>query len=324
MKRKTTEQFIEEARKVHRDKYDYSKTVYVNNYTKVCIICPEHGEFWQRAGQHLKGCNCAICAKDNKKIPNKTLGIETFIERANKTHNNKYDYSKAVYINSHNKVCIICPTHGMFKQEASEHLRGRGCPKCGNETVSIKQRKNKIYNIAVFDTNAEDKNIQKIWRRMLDRCYSPHYQKYNSSYIGCSVCDEWLLFSNFQKWVLSPLSGYKKDYHLDKDILVKGNRIYSPETCCFVPRELNEMFTHTNNSLRKGYSITKNRFYVRVYFRGKYIGGKLFDNIEDAIAFYQNNKMQNIRTIADEYFREHKITEKVYNALMNYEVEIRD
>jgi len=119
---KTTEEWIEEARKIHGDKYDYSKVNYVNSYTKVCIICPEHGEFWQIPKGHLDGCGCSKCSK--------RLTTEEFIRRAREVHGDKYDYSKAEYVDSKTKVCIICPEHGEFWQTPSNHLNGRGCPYC--------------------------------------------------------------------------------------------------------------------------------------------------------------------------------------------------
>ena len=90
------------------DKYDYSKVKYVNSYTKVCIICKEHGEFWQTPGSHLNGSGCKKCSiklNSNKRKSN------DFIERAKDIHMDKYDYSKVEYINCDTKVCIICPIH---------------------------------------------------------------------------------------------------------------------------------------------------------------------------------------------------------------------
>ena len=125
----TQEQFIEKSKEIHGDKYDYSKVEYINNSTKVCIICPVHGEFWQLPKIHLKGCNCPKCAKKSKAEHN-TLTQEEFIRRARKKHGNKYDYSKVVYVNNRTKVCIICPIHGEFWQKPANHLIGQGCPKC--------------------------------------------------------------------------------------------------------------------------------------------------------------------------------------------------
>jgi len=122
---RTTEDFIKEARKIHGNKYDYSKVEYVNNRTKVCIICPEHGEFWQKAEVHLRGSGCPNCI--NKPL---SMTTEEFIARAREVHGNKYDYSKVEYNGWHNKICIICPEHGEFWQEAGSHLNGNGCPNC--------------------------------------------------------------------------------------------------------------------------------------------------------------------------------------------------
>ena len=123
--------FIEKARQIHNDKYDYSKVNYVNSRTKVCIICPEHGEFWQTPHNHLKGYGCAECGKEKSHLPKITT--EDFIAKSKEIHGNKYDYSKVCYKTSDTKVCIICPEHGEFWQSPSNHMNGSGCPKCANE-----------------------------------------------------------------------------------------------------------------------------------------------------------------------------------------------
>ena len=128
----TTKDFIEKSRAIHGDKYDYSKVEYVNNHTKVCIICPEHGEFWQMPSSHLSGNGCLLCAKKACSIKNR-LTKEEFIKKAQEIHGNKYDYSKVNYINSYTKICIICPEHGEFWQIPNYHLNGNGCPLCGIE-----------------------------------------------------------------------------------------------------------------------------------------------------------------------------------------------
>ena len=129
MRKKTKEEFIKDAREKHGDKYDYSKVGYVNDKTKVCIICPEHDEFWQRPADHLRGIGCPKCGGSC------VLTKEEFIKKAREVHGDKYDYSKIEYVNSATKVCIICPEHGEFWQEANSHLQGAGCPKCkGDKT----------------------------------------------------------------------------------------------------------------------------------------------------------------------------------------------
>jgi len=126
----TKEEFIERARAVHGDKYDYSKVNYVNNKTKIIILCSIHGEFSQYPSNHLNKkvgcCKCGHIETSNKK----RINAKEFIERSIKIHNNKYDYSKIKYINTQTKVTIICPAHGNFQQTPGQHLSGKGCFTC--------------------------------------------------------------------------------------------------------------------------------------------------------------------------------------------------
>ena len=131
--RLTTEEFIRRAKDIHGDRYDYSKVEYVNARTKVCIICPEHGEFRQTASEHLRGQGCPKCAQEKKKDSSLTSTTEEFIRKAKEVHGDKYDYSKVKYVNVRTKVCIVCPEHGEFQQIPSNHLNGQGCPKCAQE-----------------------------------------------------------------------------------------------------------------------------------------------------------------------------------------------
>ena len=141
-KKLTTKDFIEKARKIHGNKYNYSKVNYINSYTKVCIICPEHGEFWQTPSSHLKGYNCEKCAYKEKSELRKST-TEEFIKKATQVHGDKYDYSKENYINSHAKVCIICPEHGEFWQSPYCHLNGNNCPECSNIIRKFSSKKTK-------------------------------------------------------------------------------------------------------------------------------------------------------------------------------------
>ena len=130
----TKEEFIKKAKELHNGKYDYSKVDYVNNVTKVCIICPQHGEFWQSPNGHLSGQGCPEC-KGDKLRERLTSTKEEFIEKSRKKHGDKYDYSNVEYHGALKNVCIICPEHGKFWQKASGHLRGQGCPKCGGNYI---------------------------------------------------------------------------------------------------------------------------------------------------------------------------------------------
>lgn len=138
LKKYTTCEFINKARKIHGDKYDYSKVEYVNANTKVCIICPKHGEFWQVPSHHLNNHGCKKCQYDNNIF--NTIN-RNFIDDAKIIHDGKYDYSKVEYINNHTKVCIICPKHGKFWQTPHDHLGGHGCPYCKSSILENTVRK---------------------------------------------------------------------------------------------------------------------------------------------------------------------------------------
>lgn len=130
--KKTTEQFIEEAKAVHGNKYDYSKVDYANTSTKVCIIChekdengEEHGEFWQTPHKHLSKRGCPKCAN---RVP---ISFEKFLERARKMHGDKYLYDKSKYAGYQEKTDITCPKHGVFRLEPSLHVANKiGCKQC--------------------------------------------------------------------------------------------------------------------------------------------------------------------------------------------------
>lgn len=128
-RRLTTEEFIQKAKKVHGDKYDYSKVNYINTITKVEIICPIHGSFFITPGNFLMGHSCYLCGRAKTENA-KRMPKEKFIQEANLVHNNFYDYSKVKYINCDTKVEIICPIHGSFWQTPYCHLKGNSCPNC--------------------------------------------------------------------------------------------------------------------------------------------------------------------------------------------------
>jgi hypothetical protein len=122
-KESTLEVYLQKARAVHGDYYDYSKTVYTSIYDKFTFICPIHGEFQQLASGHLAGYNCIKC---------RSISLNSFITRANKKHSNKYDYSKVSFRLSKDYITIICPVHGAFEQRVDSHLRGSSCPDCSS------------------------------------------------------------------------------------------------------------------------------------------------------------------------------------------------
>lgn len=139
MTKVTTEQFIERANGVHGNRYDYSKSVYVKSALKLKILCKKHGVFEQSPNKHLAGRGCPKC-KNEETSKRQSLGHARFIESSKKMHGEKYDYSKSKYTKAVNKVAIICPEHGEFKQEARLHMMGRGCGRCGGVKSVEKKR----------------------------------------------------------------------------------------------------------------------------------------------------------------------------------------
>lgn len=128
---KSSAQFIEQAKLMHNNKYNYEKSLYTTGDNKIIITCSTHGDFEQSPNSHLVGNGCRLCF-----INNATNTVEEIIKRAKVTHNTKYNYSKTQYIKDNNKIIITCPVHGNFEQRASAHLRGAGCPTCGNLVIS--------------------------------------------------------------------------------------------------------------------------------------------------------------------------------------------
>lgn len=127
------DEFINRAKKVHGDKYDYSDVEYVTGKTPVKINCPIHGQFSQRPAGHLEGQGCKICSFEQMAQDN-SLSKDQFIERSKKVHGDKFDYSKVDYTKGSDKVTIICPIHGEFQQRAKDHMRGLGCDKCSGRS----------------------------------------------------------------------------------------------------------------------------------------------------------------------------------------------
>ena len=126
-KRKTTQEFIQQAISIHPE-YCYDKVDYTTAKNKVCIICPEHGEFLISPNNFLAGRKCPKCSAKSKS-DKLSDSKETFIEKA-KQINSNYDYSKIKYVNQHTKVIITCPIHGDFEITPNNLLQGKGCPKC--------------------------------------------------------------------------------------------------------------------------------------------------------------------------------------------------
>ncbi|MDW5288880.1 DUF723 domain-containing protein [Formosa sp. PL04] len=150
---KRTSEFINKAKKVHGDKFDYSKVDYIRSHTKICILCPEHGEFYQKPTNHLSGNGCKKCAYQYSHGKYRLTSLETFLSQAKEVHSDKYDYSNVKWENTSTKIAIICPIHGEFMQVPQNHIRLKcGCRKCGREIAKSKINK---YNTKYFIKEAK-------------------------------------------------------------------------------------------------------------------------------------------------------------------------
>ena len=175
-----------------------------------------------------------------------------------------------------------------------------------------------------------DKKSYKLWEAMLKRAYCQKYIKANPSYLNVEVCNEWLNFQNFTKWFYQQKFFDARDdsgkaYQLDKDILVKGNKIYSPETCCFIPSEINTLLGSNRKSRGKypiGVSKNKNGFLAQVNRQGgnRHVGR--FSNPKDAFYAYKEAKESFIKVVAEKW--KGRITDKIYKSLLNWEISIDD
>ena len=126
----TKDEFVDKSRKIHGNKYDYSKVNYTGSGNPVTIICPDHGDFKQLPNSHLSQMSgCRLCGR-NKTHASNRYTREEWITKANNIHDFKYDYSKSIYTNGEEKIVIGCKKHGDFYQTLEAHFQGRGCPKC--------------------------------------------------------------------------------------------------------------------------------------------------------------------------------------------------
>ena len=186
----------------------------------------------------------------------------------------------------------------------------------------------------IHDENGKKTKCYYTWNDILRRCYSEKFHKKRTTYMGCKVCKEWLNFQNFADWYYKnyyTVEGQRMD--LDKDILVKHNKIYSPDTCIYVPQTINTLFVKCNKS--RGESVIGVSYYKRdnVYLsrcnminpetgksKIKYLGS--YKTEHEAFEVYKYYKEKNIKMVAD-YFKKY-IPYKLYKVLYRYEVEITD
>ena len=180
--------FIERSSKIHNNAYDYNKVNYINNDTKVIIICKVHGDFEQSPKSHLEGHGCFKCK-------NRFPTTQEFIEKCKVIHGDKYSYENTVFNGMNNMVTITCKVHGDFEQIAKSHLKGHHCSKCYKEKISkndillrLKTIHNQEYEYDDFEYN---KRMSEIYLNIKCKKHGVFKQRL-SNHIhqgnGCPYC----------------------------------------------------------------------------------------------------------------------------------------
>jgi DNA-directed RNA polymerase subunit M/transcription elongation factor TFIIS len=232
------EMFIQKAKEIHEDRYDYSQITSYNGYDAPHeIVCKEHGIFLQTPRSHIQQKHgCSECGKDKAKERAKSTRLtqEMFLERAIQAHGEKYDYSKAVYVTGQQKVEIVCKTHGSFFQSPENHInKKQGCPICGQL-----KRKSSVggYSQYYFDKNPNQKSKPAILYVIEMKCNTDNFIK-----VGITTKSVYERFNRGQTM------------HLDKNVLLTKylplKQAYDLEQ--HILKELNE-YRYFPNHLKDG------------------------------------------------------------------------
>lgn len=227
----TTDTFIEKAKKIHGDKYNYSKVNYVNSKAKVCIICPKHGEFWQRASNHLQGCDCPKCVIERThNIQRKTNG--EFVNEIKAIFGDKYDYSKVKYIGIKSKVTLICKKHGEFKALPCHLLQGHSCPKCAGKNKTTDELVNELKNIFKEKYDYSLVDFQKANDKVKIICKKHGVFEATPNHLlqghGCPKCNQSKLETEVEEILIKNKVTFKYQYK-DKWLGLQSLDFYLPD-----------------------------------------------------------------------------------------------
>ena len=180
--------------------------------------------------------------------------------------------------------------------------------------------------------SSKDREVHKLWYSLLDRCYGKDSEIKFPTYKDVIVCKEWLNFQNFAAWCYDQKffkcrDGKGKSYHLDKDILVKGNKMYSPDTCCFVPCEINSSLTLSNAKrglypLGVSFDKDSNKFKSSLLVEGVLKNLGRFNTPEEAFEAYKRGKEDRLKFLARKW--EGRVDDKVLSSLLSWEMCIDD
>lgn len=249
--------------------------------------------------------------------------VYNFTDRTGERHTTKEGYETEItkYTNANNvEVKFLCNGYvigrtsyanivkGCLKNPFHRSLRGVGFLGVGKYKTSINKKRPMYYTA---------------WKNMFKRCYSNIEHNKNPSYKTCVVDPRWHCLQDFAEWFEL---NYVEGFELDKDILFKGNKIYSPETCCFVPHEINSLIL-TSKASRGAYPLgvykDGNQFVARLTIgNGEILYVGRYNTVLETFDCYKVAKEKRIKKLANEW--KGRIEPQVYNALINYQIEITD
>ena len=258
----------------------------------------------------------------------KRLTTEEVIQRFKAVHGDRYDYSETKFANAPTKVRVICRVHGAFEIRYDHHITGQGCT-CCNLVRGVGISEVGKYARTYIDEHGVKRSTKEydLWNGILERCYSEKFQEKWHTYKGCTMSKNFLNFQWFAEWCNNQI-GFKEGWHIDKDLLFKGNKHYSEYHCVFLPPNLN-MFLVKSDKIRGAYPVgvsyhkRDKMFAVRC---GNNDGTRAdlgrFATVEEAFVVYKNYKESIAKKIAIQYKDE--IDSRAYEALLKYEVKIDD
>lgn len=261
----------------------------------------------------------------------KVITQEEFQRRMEEYFGDEYDFSESIYKGAEEYITYKCKKHGLITTKAKNLLNRQRCKQCAHTTKTCLVCD---WGINDYDglVNINGKSIESYsrWCGILERCLCVKRKGNRSAYRDCSVCDEWRYFSKFKEWFDNPENGHKEGYHINKDLFFSECNIYSPETCCFLPPEINSALTKKRQrcyKLPKGVQYIKNRNKYKAVIKFKTKKAKMlgyFNTAEEASDVYKKEKKEHLKILADEYYSQGLITERVYNALQDFNIETTD
>jgi len=292
-KKLTQEEVLERFKKVHGNKYNYSKVNYKGTFKKVEIICSKHGSFFQNPSDHWKNCGCPKCSKNRNKSR-----AETIID-FKKVHGDRYDYSKVKYSTSMVKVEIICSKHGSFFQKPNDHKKGTGCPKCGgnfkktdSEVIQkFKKIHGNLYNYDKVKYFGKDKKVEIICPK-----HGSFWQVSSSHWsgIGCPICKSSKGEKAIRKFLEENNINFTQEYKFNdcKNILPLPFDFYLPD--------LNTIIEYDGEQHFKAYRYFGGKEAFEKTKKRDFIKNKYCENNNINLIRLSYKEINNIKTILKE------------------------